>query len=55
MGCTDELMGCTDELMGCTDELMGCTDELMGCTDEHEHNVRRLPHIDIRYQLHDAQ
>ena len=28
--------------------------ELMGCTDGHEHSVRRLPHIDIRYQLHDA-
>ena len=26
----------------------------MGCTDGHEHSVRRLPHIDIRYQLHDA-
>ena len=22
--------------------------ELMGCKDEHEHSVRRLPHIDIR-------
>ena len=25
--------------------------ELMGCKDEHEHSVRRLPHIDIRYQV----
>eukprot|EP00731_Ephydatia_muelleri_P037004 Em0374g7a len=28
--------------------------ELMGCTDGHEHSVRQLPHIDIRYQLHNA-
>ena len=25
--------------------------ELMGCKDEHEHSVRRLPHIDIRHQV----
>ena len=28
--------------------------ELMGCKDEHEHSVRRLPHIDIRHQVESA-
>ena len=26
----------------------------MGCKDEHEHSVRRLPHIDIRHQVESA-